>query len=95
MQAELLENMTFPRYLRDSVASLIENAESIFQCYSLFASWKQFNLQSQFHTTKIQKSFELFKCLKEIIMLSLTKEGIVAQFLPEAKDFWVSMSQVI
>jgi hypothetical protein len=27
MQAELLENMTFPRYLRDSVASLIENAE--------------------------------------------------------------------
>ena len=27
-------------------------------------------------------------------MLSLTKEGIVAQFLPEAKDFWVSLSQV-
>ena len=95
MQAELLENMTFPRYLRDSVASLIENAESIFQCYSLFVSWKQFNLQSQFHTTKIQKSFELFKYLKEIIMLSSLKEGIVAQFLPKAKDFWVSMSQVI
>jgi hypothetical protein len=95
MQAELLENMTFPRYLRDSVASLIENAESIFQCYSLFVSWKQFNLQSQFHTTKIQKSFELFKCLKEIIILSSLKDGIVAQFLPKAKDFWVSMSQVI
>lgn len=80
MQAELLENMTFPRYLRDSVASLIENAESIFQCYSLFVSWKQFDLQSQFHTTKIQNSFELFKCLKEIIMLSSLKDGIVAQF---------------
>ncbi len=65
------------------------------QYYGLFVSWKQFNLQSQFHTTKIQNSFELFKCLKEIIMLNPTKEGIVAQFLPKAKDFWVSMSQVI
>ena len=69
--------------------------DSSFQHHGLFVSWKQLNLQGQFHTTKIQKSFELFKCLKEIIMLSLTKEGIVAQFLPKAKDFWVSMSQVI
>ena len=95
VQTELLERMAFPRYLRDSVASLVKNAERIFQHHGLFASWKQFNLQSQFHTTKIQKSFELFKYLKEIIMLSSLKEGIVAQFLPKAKDFWVSMSQVI
>jgi hypothetical protein len=63
--------------------------------HGLFVSWKQFNLQSQFHTTKIQKSFELFKCLKEIIILSSLKEGIVVQFLPKAKDFWVSLNQVL
>lgn len=92
VQAELLERMAFPRYLRDSVASLVKNAERIFQHHGLFASWKQLNLQGQFHTTNIRKITEIFKCLKEIIMLSLTKEGIVAQFLPEAKDFWVSLS---
>ena len=43
---------------------------------------------------KIQNSFEILKYLKEIIMLNLTKEGIVVQFLPEAKDFWVSLNQV-
>lgn len=62
---------------------------------SLFVSWKQFNLQSQFHITKIQNSFEIFKYLKEIITLNQTKEGIVVQFLPEAKDFWVSLNQVV
>ena len=61
----------------------------------LFVSWKQFNLQSQFHITKIQNSFEIFKYLKEIITLNQTKEGIVVQFLPEAKDFWVSLNQVV
>ena len=95
MQAELLENMTFPRYLRDSVASLIENTESIFQFNGLLVSWKKFNLQSQFHITKIQNSFEILKYLKEIIMLNSTKEGMVVQFLPEAKDFWVSLNQVL
>ena len=92
VQTELLERMAFPRYLRDSVASLVKNAERIFQHHGLFASWKQLNLQGKFHTTNIRKITEIFKCLKEIIMLSLTKEGIVAQFLPEAKDFWVSLS---
>jgi len=33
--------------------------------------------------------------LKEIITLNQTKEGIVVQFLPEAKDFWVSLNQVV
>jgi len=33
--------------------------------------------------------------LKEIIILSPTKEGIVVQFLPEAKNFWVSLNQVL
>ena len=28
-------------------------------------------------------------------MLNLTKEGIVVQFLPEDKDFWVSLNQVL
>ena len=95
VQIELLERMTFPRYLRDSVTSLVENAEGLFQYCGLFVSWKQLNLQSQFHITKIQNSFEIFKYLKEIIMLNPTKEGIVVQFLPEAKDFWVSLNQVL
>ena len=93
VQTELLERMAFPRYLRDSVASLVKNAERIFQHHGLFASWKQLNLQGQFHITKIQNSFEIFKYLKEIIMLNSTKEGIVVQFLPEAEDFGVSLNQ--
>ena len=32
---------------------------------------------------------------RQIIMLNLTKEGIVVQFLPEAKDFGVSLNQAI
>src|SRR5574344_1634482 len=95
VQIELLERMTFPRYLRDSVTSLVENTEGLFQFNGLLASWKKFNLQSQFHIAKIQNSFEIFKYLKEIIMLNSTKEGMVVQFLPEAKDFWVSLNQVI
>ena len=95
VQIELLERMTFPRYLRDSVTSLVENTEGLFQFNGLLASWKKFNLQSQFHIAKIQNSFEIFKYLKEIIMLSFTKEGIVAQFLPETEDFGVSLSQVL
>lgn len=55
VQTELLERMAFPRYLRDSVASLVKNAERIFQHHGLFASWKQLNLQGQFHTTNIRK----------------------------------------
>ena len=61
----------------------------------LFVGWKQPNLQSQFHITKVQNSFEMLKYLKEIIMLNSTKEGIVVQFLPEAKDFGVSLNQVL
>ena len=95
VQIELLEHMTFPCYLRDSVTSLVENTECLFQYNGLLVSWKKFNLQSQFHITKIQNSFEILKYLKEIIMLNLTKEGIVVQFLPEAKDFWVSLNQVL
>ena len=76
MQAKLLEHMTFPRYLRDSVASLVENAECLFQYHDLLICWKQFNLQCQFHNAKIQNSFDIFKYLKEVIMLNLTKEGI-------------------
>ena len=53
VQIELLEHMTFPRYLRDSVTSLIENTECLFQHNGLFVGWKQPNLQSQFHITKI------------------------------------------
>lgn len=64
VQIELLEHMTFPRYLRDSVTSLVENTESLFQHNGLFVSWKKFNLQSQFHITKIQNSFDIFKYLK-------------------------------
>lgn len=67
---------------------------ALFQHNVLFVSWKKFNLQSQFHITKIQKFFDIFKYLKEIIMLKSTKEGIVVQFPPEAKDFWVSLNQV-
>lgn len=93
MQIELREHMTFPRYLGDSVTSLVENTEVFFQFNGLLASWKKFNLQSQFHITNIQNSFEIFKYLKEIIMLNPTKKGIVVQFLPEAKDFWVSLNQ--
>ena len=95
MQAKLLERMTFPRYLGDSVASLVKNAECLFQYRGLFFSWKQFNLQGQFHNAKIQNSFGIFKYLKEIIILSLTKEGMMAQFPPEAKDFGGSLSRVI
>ena len=95
VQIELLERMTFPRYLRDSVTSLVENAEGLFQHNGLFVSWKQSNQQSQFHIAKIQNSFDTFKYLKEIIMLNPTKEGIVVQFLPEAKDFGVSLNQVL
>ena len=95
VQIELLERMTFPRYLRDSVTSLVENAESLFQYNGLFVSWKQLNLQSQFHSAKVQNSFDAFKYLKEIIMLNPTKEGIVVQFLPEANDFGVSLNQVL
>ena len=95
VQIELLERMTFPRYLRDSVTSLVENAEGLFQYCGLFVSWKQLNLQSQFHIAKVQNSFDTFKYLKEIIMLNPTKEGIVVQFLPEAKDFGVSLNQVL
>ena len=38
---------------------------------------------------------KILKYLKEIIMLNSTKEGIVVQFLPEAKDFGVSLNQVL
>ena len=65
------------------------------QYYGLFVSWKQLNLQSQFHIAKVQNSFDTFKYLKEIIMLNPTKEGIVVQFLHEAKDFVVSLNQVL
>ena len=95
VQTELFKYTTFPRYLRDSVASLVEYAECLFQHLDLYVRREQFNLQSQFHTTKIQNSFEIFKYLKEIIMLNSTKEGMVVQFLPEAKDFWVSLNQVL
>jgi len=87
--------MAFPHYLGDSVTSLVENTKGLFQFNGLLASWKKFNLQSQFHIAKIQNSFETFKYLKEIIMLSFTKEGIVAQFLPETEDFGVSLSQML
>lgn len=87
VQTELLEHTAFPRYLRDSVASLVENTESLFQHRDLFFRWKQFNVQGQFHIAKIRKITELFKHLKKIIMFSLTKEGKVAHFLPEAEDF--------
>lgn len=90
VQTELIEHTTFPCYLRDSVTSLIKNAKCLFQHYGLLVRWNQFYLQSQFHVTKIWKITKLFKCLKKIILLSLTKEGIVAQFLPEAKDLGVS-----
>ena len=95
VQIELLEHMTFPCYLRDSVTSLVENTECLFQFNGLLVSWKKFNLQSQFHITKIQNYFEILKYLKEIIMSNLTKEGIVVQFLTEAKDFLVSSNQVL
>ena len=95
VQIELLEHMTSPRYLRDSVTSLVENAEGLSQYCGLSVSWKQLNLQSQFHIAKVQNSFDTFKYLKEIIMLNPTKEGIVVQFLPEAKDFGVSLNQVL
>lgn len=75
VQIELLEHMTFPRYLRDSVTSRVENTECLFQFNGLFVSWKQSNLQSQFHIAKIQNRFEILKYLKEIIMLNSTKEG--------------------
>ena len=61
VQIELLEHMTFPCYLRDSVTSLVENTECLFQFNGLRVSWNKFNLQSQFHITKIQNSFEIFK----------------------------------
>ena len=54
MQIELLEHMTFPRYLRDSVTSLVENTEGFSQHNGLFVSWKKFYLQSQFHVAKIK-----------------------------------------
>ena len=95
VQIELLKHMAFPRYLRDSVTSLVENTEGLFQFNGLLGCWKQCNLQSQFHIAKIQNSFDILKYLKEIIMLNPTKEGIVVQFLPEAKDFWVSLNQVL
>jgi hypothetical protein len=95
VQIELLERMTFPRYLRDSVTSLVENTEGLFQFNGLLASWKKFNLQSQFHIAKILNNFNIIKYLIIIIMLSFTKEGIVAQFLPETEDFGVSLSQVL
>lgn len=95
VQIELLKHMAFPRYLRDSVTSLVENTEGLFQFNGLLGCWKQSNLQSQFHIAKIQNSFDILKYLKEIIMLNPTKEGIVVQFLPEAKDFWVSLNQVL
>src|SRR5574344_640275 len=95
VQIELLERMTFPRYLRDSVTSLVENTEGLFQFNGLLASWKKFNLQSQFHIAKILNNFNIIKYLIIIIMLSFTKEGIVAQFLPETEDFGVSLNQVI
>lgn len=60
---------------------------------SLFISRQKFYFQRQLHNAKIQNSFDMFKYLKEIITLNPTKEGIVVQFLPEAKDFWVSLNQ--
>ena len=63
VQIELLERMTFPRYLRDSVTSLVENAEGLFQFNGLLGCWKQSNLQSQFHIAKIQNSFDILKYL--------------------------------
>lgn len=44
MQTELFEHTAFPRYLGDSVTSLIENTKSIFQYYGLLIRWKQFYL---------------------------------------------------
>ena len=44
VQTKLLEHTASQRYLRDSVASLVENAESLFQHRDLFFRWKQFNV---------------------------------------------------
>ena len=100
VQIELLEHMTFPRYLRDSVTSLIENTECLFQHNGLFVGWKQPNLQSQFHITKIQNSFDILKYLKEIIMLNelqldpamlraARKYGYTGQPYPSALAAWL------
>lgn len=95
MQTKPLKDMTFPRYLRDSVASLVVNSECFFQHYGLCVRREQFNLQGQFHTAKIPNNFDITKYLKKIIMLSFTKEGIMAQFLPETEYFGVSLSRIL
>lgn len=83
------------KHPKQEVTSLVENTECLFQFNGLLVSWKKFNLQSQFHITNIQNYFEILKYLKETIMSNLTKDGIVVQFLPEAKDFCVSLNQVL
>lgn len=87
MQTKLLKDMTFPRYLRDSVASLVEDTHRVFQPFDLSVRWEQLYLQSQFHTAKIRRNSDMVKYLKKIIMLSFNKEGKVAQFLPETEYF--------
>ena len=95
VQTILLENTTVPRYIGYNVTSLVKDTEGVLKHDGLIVHWKQFNLQSKFHIANIQNIFYIFKYLKRIIKLSLTKEGIVVQFLPEAKDLWVSLNHIL
>lgn len=88
MQTKLLKYTSLPRYLRNSVASLIENTKCIFQHFDLLACWKQLYLQCQFHTANI---LEISNCQIFEINL-LIKEGIVVQSLPRDKDLRVSLN---
>lgn len=88
VQTKLLKYTSLPRYLRNSVASLIENTKCIFQHFDLLACWKQLYLQCQFHTANILK---ISNCQIFEINL-LIKEGIVVQSLPRDKDLRVSLN---
>ncbi len=95
MKPEIIENLLLPRHIRNSITNNISFFHRVEKQVSLFIGRQKFYFQCQFHITNIQNSFDIFKYLKEIIILSLTKEGIVVQFLPEAKDFWVSLNQIL
>lgn len=92
MQIKLTEATPLPRYCGNSIASLVEHTDCLFQTFGLLSGRQQFDLQGQFHDAKIVKISETVKYLN---VYRLTQQKATVQFLPETEDFGVSLNHIL
>lgn len=77
MEPELVESLIPPRYIRNLIARSVSLLESFKKKTMLFIGWDKFDFQRQFHNANMGKKYQIFKCLKEIL---LTKKGIETNY---------------